>query len=605
VLTRSSEPARDQGGPTARGAPRGGPIPSLLGAAGRPRWRPAARVPTGDARGGGVRGSTTSSSAWGSTNGTDGSCATAGAAGNNRWPVTGFRGALAERLCHESGSRCSCSGPTSRRGARHRRDMAPPRPALAPVHRSRRADRGGPAGPPSLSPQTPDRCNLRGRRRHPPFVASTADLRGAQRAVRRRANLLLRGTRRPMASIEWPRPSSRRPRGALARWTPRFRLSVVVVTRNEEERSRVSRGGSCGRTRSRRLYARGRKTNGGDRAEFFTDCVVVAALPGYAGAETLRWTWRPATGCCRSRPTRSSRLSSGRDRAVPSSGRPRRRLYRPRPQHFWGRWVRARGSLPPTASCGSAVAAGAGSSGARPRIRARGCGRVEPVGRPPRSTALIATQRLPVARLTATRRSPRRKRVAPGKRAGCPPFVRRPFSGVFLAMYVVQGASATAGGVPSGHAYAYYVLIRRRRSGRGLRLMARAACCRDATLRSLHLGNSLGASSRTGSSLQAFIRLLLLLRPTVNLLTDLLGHLAREKRSLSTRARWPADWLGSVSIPRARRSSSILVSDTPSCICCSRLVTPVSWLERVPTYRERTRGQQEITPPRPLTGCFC
>ena len=42
------------------------------------------------------------------------------------------------------------------------------------------------------------------------------------------------------------------------------------------------------------------------------------------------------------------------------------------------------------------------------------------------------------------------------------------------------------------------------------------------------------------------------------------------------------------SIPSAARcSSSRTCRSTPNCTCCSRMITPLGWLERVPTYKEQ------------------
>ena len=111
-----------------------------------------------------------------------------------------------------------------------------------------------------------------------------------------------------------------------------------------------------------------------------------------------------------------------------------------------------------------------------------------------------------------------------------------------------------------------------------------SGCCRGCARRArLHLGNYLGALDNWVTLQDDY--------DCFYFVAD--WHVAHRPRRQRARPRptpieMAADWLGRRPRPRAvaRCSSSRWCRSTPSCTCCSRWSTPVSWLERVPTYKE-------------------
>src|SRR5207302_1370453 len=140
------------------------------------------------------------------------------------------------------------------------------------------ADRGGPPGL-RHGGRRHRTAAPRGRRRHPMRGPVRPDLRGAQRAVRCRAPRA-RSARRPDGVDRGGARPRGRPRGARA-MTPRLRLSVVVVTRNEEERLRACLEAVVWADEIVVVDAESEDKTVAIAQEF-TDRVVVRPWPGYA-----------------------------------------------------------------------------------------------------------------------------------------------------------------------------------------------------------------------------------------------------------------------------------------------------------------------------------
>src|SRR5439155_137143 len=184
----------------------------------------------------------------------------------------------------------------------------------------------------------------RGRRRHAVRGPLRADLRGAQRAVRRRPPCP-RGARRPDGVHRRAARPRGRPRGARP-VTPRPRLSVVVVTRDEEERLRACLESVAWADEIVVVDAESEDKTVTIAREF-TDRVVVRPWPGYAAQKNAALDL--ATGdwalSLDADEVVSPELRSEIAGVLASDG-PADGYAVPRRNIFWGRWVRHGGLYP-------------------------------------------------------------------------------------------------------------------------------------------------------------------------------------------------------------------------------------------------------------------
>ena len=240
--------------------------------------------------------------------------------------------------------------------------------------------------------------------------------------------------------------------------TPRFRLSVVVVTRNEEERLRACLEAVVWADEIVVVDAESEDKTVAIAQEF-TDCVVVRPWPGYAAQKNTALDL--ATGdwvlSLDADEVVSPELRAEIARVLAYDG-PADGYTVARRNIFWGRWVRHGGLYPDR----------------QLRLFRRGRGRFE--GRAVHESVRVDGRVEPVAGhlehrsyrdvsdflLRADRYSTlaAEEAVAQGQRAGVSALVLRPF-GRFLAMYVVQGGFLDGWrGFLLATLYAYYVLIR-------------------------------------------------------------------------------------------------------------------------------------------------
>ena len=109
----------------------------------------------------------------------------------------------------------------------------------------------------------------------------------------------------------------------------------------------------------------------------------------------------------------------------------------------------------------------------------------------------------------------------------------------------------------------------------------------------LHLGNYVGAL-QNWVSLQDEYDCFFFIADWHALTTD---YADTSQREAEHRSRWLSIASPPDSIRRsARSSSSRTCRSTPNCTCCFRMITPLGWLERVPTYKEQQREHQGQRP---------
>ena len=240
--------------------------------------------------------------------------------------------------------------------------------------------------------------------------------------------------------------------------TPRFRLSVVVVTRNEEERLRACLEAVVWADEIVVVDAESEDKTVAIAQEF-TDCVVVRPWPGYAAQKNTALDL--ATGdwvlSLDADEVVSPELRAEIARVLASDG-PADGYAVPRRNIFCGRWVRHGGLYPDRQL--RLFRRGRGRFEARAvHESVRVDGRVESVAGhlEHRSYRDVSDFLLRADRYSTLAAE---EAVAQGQRAGVSALVLRPF-GRFLAMYVVQGGFLDGWrGFLLATLYAYYVLIR-------------------------------------------------------------------------------------------------------------------------------------------------
>ncbi len=240
--------------------------------------------------------------------------------------------------------------------------------------------------------------------------------------------------------------------------TPRFRLSVVVVTRNEEERLRACLEAVVWADEIVVVDAESEDKTVAIAQEF-TDCVVVRPWPGYAAQKNTALDL--ATGdwvlSLDADEVVSPELRAEIARVLASDG-PADGYAVPRRNIFCGRWVRHGGLYPDRQL--RLFRRGRGRFEARAvHESVRVDGRVESVAGhlEHRSYRDVSDFLLRADRYSTLAAE---EAVAQGQRAGVSALVLRPL-GRFLAMYVVQGGFLDGWrGFLLATLYAYYVLIR-------------------------------------------------------------------------------------------------------------------------------------------------